>query len=205
MQVCAATNLQPPSTSHNSPSPGNPEPSFVIPSCIAVDDSVGSASTGSVATKKGPRSRSCAQVRSSYAPSPSAILQVASMTSTFSSGTKHCKRLRTTATSDVPHRSARSSPNLFYSGIPFSTARLRIGTLWSATGREAYSSARSPPFIGTLHILTLVEDTCGVSLKSTTSCSLNPPSTHPRTAKLRPKSCLRPSAWPGSTSACRPF
>jgi len=32
---------------------GNPEPSFVIPSCIAVDDSVGSASTGSVATKKG--------------------------------------------------------------------------------------------------------------------------------------------------------
>ena len=37
-----------------SPPSGNPEPSFVIPSCIAIDDSVGSASTGSVATKKGP-------------------------------------------------------------------------------------------------------------------------------------------------------
>ena len=138
-------------------------------------------------------------------PFPSTILQVASMTSTFSSGTKHCKRLRTTATSDVHYRSTRSSSNLFYLGIPFSTARLRIGTLWSAIGREAYSSARSPPFIRILHILTLVEGTCGVSLKSTTSCSLNPPSTHPRTAKLPPKSCLRRSAWPGSTSACRPF
>jgi actin-related protein 3 len=52
---------------HRSPSTGNPEPSFVIPSCIAVDDSVGSASTGSVATKKGALSHAAAKFPWPYA------------------------------------------------------------------------------------------------------------------------------------------
>jgi hypothetical protein len=129
-----------------SPSTGNPEPSFVIPSCIAVDDSVGSASTGSAATKKGACAHSCFDCFPPASLPQSPALQVASMTSTFLSGTKLFKHRRTTATSNAcPYFPPCFATNRFSSGIQFSMAKLRTGTSWSATGSAAYSSALPPP------------------------------------------------------------
>jgi hypothetical protein len=125
--TCAQARFICPATAHCSRSSGNPEPSFVIPTCIAVDDSVGSASTGSVATKKGPLTRNVHQPRLTPLVPPRP-LQVALMTSTFSSGMKRFRRRRTTATSALFTPPPHSPANLLPSGIPFSTARLITGT-----------------------------------------------------------------------------